>query len=573
MKPTSTIDERSSTVAKCSELAFFLLSIALLVFLIWRCYFGFANIDETFYLTVPYRICQGDKIMLHEWHESQLSLLLLVPIMKAYLFLSNGTEGIIIVFRVIYTIIWWIASVWFFFRLRRFSLLGAILVSLCFLLYTPYGIIALSYNSMGLLLFLTSCLLITFSKGNRELVVAGVLFSGAVLCCPYLAFAWTIFCFLVFADRLFLKRIPSGYWLYTTFGIGIAFLLFCLLLLINAPAKDYLKTLPFILDDPEHPIMPWLQKAQLIIYYARQLNPRWFAMVIFSTAVILLTKLCKTFSLGFFIICGVVSALLLSYRGIYHLSNFSMFPLSLLGLYCAVCSKDSEIRKLFFCIWIPGLLFSFCSGFSSAQAYFAFSSASTVMTMASLLMGIRFLDLRLVGGKTKNIKEIAMILAFSLTVIIQLFCEFNDRYEIVFWDEAGGIANQTIRAETGPEKGVWMNPDIYEFYTITESDLKSIRDDSTVDKVLFLSKNTWLYLSAEKENASYSAWLSGVNDHTLYRLEQYYQMFPEKTPEIVFFDRDYVSYIPRFEALGYQKSNEETSEYAYIMKKTSEFVE
>ena len=183
MKPTSTIDERSSTVAKCSELAFFLLSIALLVFLIWRCYFGFANIDETFYLTVPYRICQGDKIMLHEWHESQLSLLLLVPIMKAYLFLSNGTEGIIIVFRVIYTIIWWIASVWFFFRLRRFSLLGAILVSLCFLLYTPYGIIALSYNSMGLLLFLTSCLLITFSKGNRELVVAGVLFSGAVLCC------------------------------------------------------------------------------------------------------------------------------------------------------------------------------------------------------------------------------------------------------------------------------------------------------------------------------------------------------------------------------------------------------
>ena len=114
-----------------------------------------------------------------------------------------------------------------------------------------------------------------------------------------------------------------------------------------------------------------------------------------------------------------------------------------------------------------------------------------------------------------------------------------------------------------------MNPDIYEFYTITESDLKSIRDDSTVDKVLFLSKNTWLYLSAEKENASYSAWLSGVNDHTLYRLEQYYQMFPEKTPEIVFFDRDYVSYIPRFEALGYQKSNEETSEYAYIMRKNN----
>ena len=111
MKPTSTIDERSSTVAKCSELAFFLLSIALLVFLIWRCQFGFAQKDECFYLTIPYCICQGDKLMIHEWHETQLSVLLLVPFMKALLFVLDGTEGIILAFRILYTVIWWLASV------------------------------------------------------------------------------------------------------------------------------------------------------------------------------------------------------------------------------------------------------------------------------------------------------------------------------------------------------------------------------------------------------------------------------------------------------------------------------
>ena len=51
------------------------------------------------------------------------------------------------------------------------------------------------------------------------------------------------------------------------------------------------------------------------------------------------------------------------------------------------------------------------------------------------------------------------------------------------------------------------------------------------------------------------------------RLEKYYQLFPGKTPDVVFFDRDYIEYIPAFEAHGYQLTDEETSEYAYIMRR------
>jgi hypothetical protein len=294
-------------------------------------------------------------------------------------------------------------------------------------------------------------------------------------------------------------------------------------------------------------------------------NPYWFALVLLSLAVILQTKLCKTFCLGFSLVCGVVTALLLSYRTGYHLINFSMFPLSLLGLYCAACSKDSEIRKLFFTIWFPGLLFSICCGISSSTAYRAFSSASTVMTVASVLMAVRFLVVQKEDGKYGCKKILAMTLAFAITAAVQISCEFVDRYNDIY--DGDSIANQTMRAEDGPEKGIWMNPDIYEFYVTTQNDLKGIKAEPTVEKVLFLSRNTWLYLNAEKENASYSAWLSGVNDHTLYRLEQYYQLFPEKIPEVVYFDRDYTNYIPVFEALGYQRSDEKTSEYAYVLRK------
>lgn len=548
-----------------SDKAIFCVFIAFLAFLLWRCQFGFAQKDECFYLTIPYRICQGDKLMIHEWHETQLSGLLLVPFMKAFLFMSDGTEGIILAFRILYTLIWWLASVCLFWHLKHFSIWGALLASICFLLFAPLGIIALSFYSMGLMLFLLTCILITFSHGRARLFLAGLLFAGAVLCNPYLVFLWLAFSLVVLIDRLLFHRIPNGYWLFTTLGIGTAFLLFCTLMLINAPIREYLKVLPLILDDPEHPLTPFWEKAVYIIYHARQVNSYWFGLIVFSLAVILQTKLCKTISLGFSLTCGVVIALLFSYRVGYHLINFTMFPLSLLGLFCAVCSKDTEINKLFFSIWLPGLFFSFCCGISSSTAYRAFSSASTVMTVASVLMAVRFLAVQKEDGKTGKRQLLIMMLIFAITAGAQITLEFIDRFNDVY--DGDRIQNQQIRAEEGPEKGIWMNPDIYEFYATTQDDIESIREDPSVEKVLFLSKNTFLYLNTEKENASYSAWLSGVNDHTMYRLEQYYQIFPEKTPEIVFFDRDYISYIPYYEALGYQKSNEKTSEYAYILRK------
>ncbi len=377
--------------------------------------------------------------------------------------------------------------------------------------------------------------------------MTGVLFAGAVLCCPYLALLWLAFCLVVLVDRLQFHKITKKYWLYPSIGIAVAFVLFCILMLINAPISEYMETLPFVLDDPEHPMIPWLTKLQLLIYDARLINPYWLAFIVFSFAVILQTKLCKTFWLGFSLTCAAITALLLSYRWIFHLSNLSMFPLSLLGLFCFACSKQTEIKKLFYTVWVPGFFFSLFYTFSSSQAYFAFSSGATVMTIASVLMGDRFLDAQKKGRDAEKAQLLAMTMAFAITVAVQIFCEFSDRYQNVFWDEAG-IKNQTVQAEEGPEKSIWMNQDVYDFYMTTQSDLQSIRDDTTTENVLFLSRNTWLYLSAEKKNASYSAWLSGVNDHTMLRLEKYYQLFPEKTPDVVFFGRVYIKYIPAFEA-------------------------
>lgn len=60
------------------------------------------NVDEGFYLTIPYRLTQGDALLADEWHVTQLVAMLVYPLVKMYLVIFKGTEGIYLAFRYLY---------------------------------------------------------------------------------------------------------------------------------------------------------------------------------------------------------------------------------------------------------------------------------------------------------------------------------------------------------------------------------------------------------------------------------------------------------------------------------------
>ncbi len=94
------------TIKKFKFLLFGVFFAGTVCFLLWKCQYGYANIDEAFYLTIPYRMIQGDGLILHEWHLSQLSGLLLYPAVSLYLLIIGGTEGILFHFRILFTLCW-----------------------------------------------------------------------------------------------------------------------------------------------------------------------------------------------------------------------------------------------------------------------------------------------------------------------------------------------------------------------------------------------------------------------------------------------------------------------------------
>ena len=166
-----------------------------------------------------------------------MSGFLLYPAVKLYLLLFGNTEGILLRFRILFTLVWAAGALFFFDRLRRFSNVGAALASLVFLLYTPFGIMALSYNSMGILLLLSACVLAATANTQRNAawLLSGLFFAGAVLCCPYLLLLYVLGTLAAVWMALRKKRGALRCWLLFSAGSAILFLVFCAAIFSNSP--------------------------------------------------------------------------------------------------------------------------------------------------------------------------------------------------------------------------------------------------------------------------------------------------------------------------------------------------
>jgi hypothetical protein len=165
----------------------FLISVfSVLCLLCWKCRFGFGNVDEAFYLTIPWRLTQGDALFLEEWHLSQMSGFLLLPLVAIFRAFDSTAEGIILVFRYICITVQTLCCVWYYHRLKRISPAGAFAASILALIFIPFNITALSYNSMGIFLMGLSTVTLATLRGTPsariDLLFSGVTFAGAVLC-------------------------------------------------------------------------------------------------------------------------------------------------------------------------------------------------------------------------------------------------------------------------------------------------------------------------------------------------------------------------------------------------------
>lgn len=542
-------DKRIEAVKKTVH-SFFILSFLFLgLFCLWKTHYGFGNLDESVYLTIPYRLVKyDDALLVHEWNQIQLFSFLMYPLFWIYSNLFSTTEGILLNFRYIFTFLWCANSLFLYYRLRRFSKIGASVASLCMLIYTPYGIMALSYNTLGIMMLTNACIIMLTSYRVKKIqyVISGVFFAASVLCCPFLVPLYFIFSLASLCFALSGKRnlIFPAVWKYFTAGVLILFIIFLTFVLSRASFTNVIRSIPCIMDDPNQADRSFLFKVSVYfssIWYSSSITPYVISIFLILLVISLLlpeySGYCfwGTLLLSFLLLCFFI------FKDPYI--NYLMFPVCILGLYSGIHIKTPGGKQVFWLFFIPGIIYTFCINYSSDQKFFAISSAASVPLFASIILIILLITQSdLFTGKIRRKITICLV---SLLLAFQIGGELQLRYKSVHWDSE--MESLTEIAEKGPEKGIFMTQDRLDRYKQTLSELEPVRQNGAIDQILVFENDPLLYLIAEKSVASYSPWLSKISQHTVDHLQLYYSMHPEKEPDIVIVPSDnYADYLSDF---------------------------
>lgn len=567
---------------KIQDCIFIAVMFALAIFAFWKCQFGFGGNDEAFYLTIPNRLTLGDALIQDEWHVSQLSGFLLYPFVALYKMFTGGTDGIILTARYMYVIFHLAVSVLVYIRLRKHGF-ATIFAAALFFIYTPYDIMALSYNTMGLdLVVVTGVLMATADYTKKlPLIFAGLAFAGSVLCNPYLLLAYAMFIICVIIN-LFIKKTKFNKnvfaselfslktFLWFTVGAAILAVVFGAFLLSRTSVNDIMINLPYMLSDPEHPSIPMTTKIGS--YFNSIINCQQGFYIVLSVYVVILALMAmdknRKNHRALYLVLTAVTVLfaytffLTNLTSTYY--NAIMFPLIFLGITSYILC-DKKPRKLLGSLFALGIVYSFAMCCSSNQYFYVISMAISASNIASIVFtGI------LLGEMNERKDDVeywsmAKKTAYAFAVIVLLIqgvLQLSVKAEHCFW-ETDKPENLTSVMQGGPASGIATNINTCSEYQTILADLQTYK---TVPKgnILYLTEKTWCYLATpEMPYGTFSAWLSGENTTSAQRLEQFYNLNPEKIPEYVYIPKvaswDFTNIYNDASSKGYSIAENNTS--------------
>ena len=540
---------------KWQDYLFIALMAGGLIFAFWKCVYGFGGNDEAFYLTVPQRFNMGDALIKDEWHLSQLSGFLLMPFVWLFTTITGSTQGIILAARVLYIIFHATVSIIIYLRIRKYGYVS-VFASVLYFIFTPYDIMAMSYNTMGLdFVTLAGVIMGTASyKKKLPLIISGVVFAAAVLCCPYLAVAYILYgiCVLI---HTFIKNKDTKFILkselfagktFLFFSIGIFALaaVFLIFALTRVSVKEIIEYLPYLMTDPEHPQIAL--STRFSMYFSSIYNCHsHFKIALFSYLAIMLIMIIdrkRKYHRSLYLIVTTAIVIfcyvLLLPQLTYATYNAIMFPLIFIGITSYILCENKP-KPLFASLFILGIIYSFAICFSSNQYFYVISMVITSSNIASYV----FLAQLLKEMKTSqdNIEYAVWVkrgsfLFVAFMIFLQGAFQITVKAEHCFW-ESGNTSNLTAQIQNGPAKGIYTNANNCNTYEQIYSDLQYYKSKPK-DKILFLTAKTWCYLATEFPYGTLSAWISGENNSSVERLRTYYGVNPEEIPKYIYIPKD-----------------------------------
>ncbi len=523
------------------------------LFLLRGAFYGVATPDESFYLTIPYRVILGDSLLIDEWHASQISSFLLYLPMKLFISITGGTDGIILFFRCLFVFCQIAVSCFTYIRLKKYGTVPAMFSALLFLTYVTEQVHMLDYYTMSLMGFqVTVLMLFTDEKLSKpKLIFSGIVFACTVTAQPFnclIYFIYTVFAAIFFIINKKRKKtvytsdiLSPDKWVFITIGIVITAIVFAAFLLSQASAAELISNIDNLFSGQDHNL-PFSAEADsdMFSYFTIIKTLFSFAPVSFILSFIT-TILCAAdknraehrkiwLTISLCIICIYTIAIILGILKNPAAMLFRPYPLFLLTLIIILLKKNINKELLF--LWFSGVAYIALLGIIS-QALDYVGAIGCVLSNTALMPAAKELYEEIISEKTekiypqknknKNKKSRTKAVFIVPAVLCSICIIFGTAAEFIDDPTAMSLGRQpeagTVTLSDGPLKGIKVGKIISEEYSAILADMKTIREN-TDERVLVAELIPWTYFCSDAPPAAFTTWYI---DNELYMFDSYYE--------------------------------------------------
>jgi hypothetical protein len=510
MSATPRVERKVSLLSVCA----ITFGILVVVAMANRSRYGATYTDEPFYIAMPYRFGLGDRPFVDEYNFLQTFGLLLYPIVDLYTHITHGTTGIVLFMRGCYLSLMLVtgASIFSYTR-RKIRWELALVVSLLPLLFAPWGIQALSYNTMGGA-FLTIGLFMTLrfcgSGARTPLILAGV--ANGLCMVAYPPMVIPVALEIVFLLRLTNTwRSRAGLW--QMVGAGLVLVPF-VVYLVTIGISQILSSYKFTQSQHAY-VGSLVQIFDMVRDLTRTavLDP-FLVLIVVILAVRRLWP-ASSFASGW--LSGIAAMMapfavipILTFREFNTLprSNGAFVCLAFIGVATWLFRRDVVGSGEAHLVVLPSFVAGFVTAFTSTNGYLNASIGLLPAGAMTLLWLCRMAE----EGFSRNkllLKHASYCALLSVAGVVTVMLVMQYR---VFYFQPGGMATLTQTISTGPFAGINSTPQAADLIVNMQQDV--LRLSRPGDRILFFNSFPAGYLLTNLRPATDTVWTLPPNFHS-----------------------------------------------------------
>lgn len=565
--------------------------IALIFGLAFHIYFVFSGPffdDESFYVTIPFRLVNGDSLISDEWHLSQFSALFSYIPVYLWTAIKGSADGIFVFLRFVYLAIHTAMAVLIYRFFRKYD--GwAVITSMMFYLQVSYKTLGISYQSMFVifLVLMSLCLFSIYeNKATKKYILAGLSYGFCCVCNPIFCLAFPIYLIsyvvwqkkediqLRLADAKINKLSKNGIKItkkerkekrqqlldslptrddYNCFFTKAALRKFFIGIMIAAVVavgfffitggtiSSVFKNIEHLLSSSEYDIASnsvFSKFAETFAYLnTASLFMPWILLLL--PILMILDKNRKRNShrltyLSVSVLWSIIFAVSILIINKEMFLNAVAMPFCLISGVCYALTENKN-KPLFYCIFVPGLIGTFFQ-YMAANTHLAVIG---VVLAACNVAGVFFAmdlwnEMRPIhkdDTKSKADKKFAghccRVIVAGICIQLVVFCAYYAKDRIYTKDD--------YKVLVGPYAGVYMTEEDYDRYNREITDMNVIKAYTREnDKIFLASYNNWMYMYLDRPISAYTTWYRGSIDRD--QLIAYYKENSAKIPKYIYIE-------------------------------------